>query len=188
MLEANIPSHNSRGWLLHFDGSLAVSKTVGSFGWDDTPSVVPASMVPSYAGSSSYLLMSKYNNYYGSGTGDGKNRIAILDPNASQPETIVSTVQVMRELLTILGPTPDPSYSAGVTEWCINTAAVDPLTRSVLANSEDGYLYRWDLVTNQFTERIRLNSGQAESYTPTAIGPDGKVYAINNAVLFSVGR
>lgn len=188
VLEANAPSHNFRGWLLHFDATLAVSKTVGSFGWDDTASVVPASMVPSYTGSSTYLLMSKYNNYYGAGSGDGKNRIAILDPNASQPETMVATVPVMRELLTILGPTPDPNYSAGVTEWCINTAAVDPLTRSVLANSEDGFLYRWDLVTNQFTERIRLNSGQAESYTPTAIGPDGKVYAINNAVLFSVGR
>ena len=66
--------------------------------------------------------------------------------------------------------------------------AVDPLTRSVLVNSEDGVLYRWDLPSNGFTERITLNSGLAESYTPTAIGPDGVVYAINNAVLFAVGR
>jgi hypothetical protein len=28
----------------------------------------------------------------------------------------------------------------------------------------------------------------AESYTPTAIGADGAVYAVNNAVLFSVAR
>jgi hypothetical protein len=58
----------------------------------------------------------------------------------------------------------------------------------VLVNSEDGLLYRWDLPTNQFTERIRLDSGTAESYMPTAIGPDGAVYSINNAVLFAVGR
>ncbi|MEN9866684.1 MAG: hypothetical protein RL748_2274, partial [Pseudomonadota bacterium] len=77
-------NHNSRGWLLHFDASLAVSKTPGSFGWDDTPSIVPASMVPSYSGTSSYLLLSKYNNYFGSGKGDGKNRMAILDPNGQQ--------------------------------------------------------------------------------------------------------
>ena len=75
-----------------------------------------------------------------------------------------------------------------VREWCINTAAVDPVTKSILANSEDGYLYRWDLTTNTFTQRIQLTSGIAESYTPTAIGADGAVYAINNAVLFSIGR
>ena len=62
------------------------------------------------------------------------------------------------------------------------------VTRSILANSEDGYLYRWDLAGNRFSERIQLTSGLAESYTPTAIGPDGAVYAINNAVLFSLGR
>lgn len=187
VLESNAPGHNFRGWLLHFDATLASTKTAGSFGWDDTASIVPVSMVPSYTGTSPYLLMTKYNNYGGAGWGDGKNRIAILDPNTSQTDAI-STIPVMKEILTILGPTPDPGFTGGVTEWCINTAAVDPATRSVLANSEDGFLYRWDLVTNQFSERIRLNSGQAESYTPTAIGPDGKVYAINNAVLFSIGR
>ena len=144
-------------------------------------------MVPSYAGPSAYLLMTKYNNYGGSGSGDGKNRVAILDPNVSQPDSIAN-VPVMREVMTILGTTPDPDYPNGVKEWCINTAAVDPLTRSVLANSEDGYLYRWDLTTNTFSERIKLNNGFAESYTPTAIGPDGKVYAVNNAALFAVGR
>ncbi len=187
VLEANAPAHNFRGWLLHFDSTLTQTKVPGSFGWDDTASIVPASMVPSYSGPASYLLMTKYNNYGGAGTGNGANRIAILDPAQSQVDTI-SGNQVMKEIFTILGPTPDPEFPGGVKEWCINTAAVDPLTRSVLVNSEDGYLYRWDLVTNQFSERIQLNSGIGEAYTPTAIGPDGAVYAINNAVLFSVGR
>jgi hypothetical protein len=187
VLEANAPSHNFTGWLLHFDAALTQTKTPGAFGWDDTPSIVPRAMVPQYTGTSSYLLMTKYNNYGGVGTGDGKNRIAILDPNQTQPDAITRT-PVMKEILTQLGPTPDPGYPGGVKEWCINTAAVDPLTRSVLVNSEDGFLYRWDLPTNQFTERIRLDNGTAESYTPTAIGPDGIVYSINNAVLFAVGR
>lgn len=187
VLEASAPSHNFTGWMLHFDATLTRTKTPGAFGWDNTPSVVPRAMVPAYAGTSSYLLMTKYNNYGGAGTGDGKNRIAILDPNQTQADAVTGTA-VMKEILTMLGPTPDPGYPGGVKEWCINTAAVDPLTRSVLVNSEDGFLYRWDLSVNQFTERIRLNSGTAESYTPTAIGPDGAVYSINNAVLFSVGR
>ena len=187
VLESNPPAHNFRGWLLHFDAALSRTKIPGSFGWDDTPSIVPAAMIPTYTGGSAYLLMSKYNNYGGVGSGDGKNRIAILDPNQSQVDSI-SGNPVMKEILTILGPTPDPGFPGGVTEWCINTAAVDPITRSVLANSEDGYLYRWDLASNRLSERIQLTSGIAESYTPTAIGPDGSVYAINNAVLFSVGR
>ncbi len=186
VLEASPPSHNFTGWMLHFDATLTQIKTPGAFGWDNTASVVPRAMVPTYAGSSGYLLMTKYNNYGGAGTGDGKNRIAILDPNQTQPDAITS-VPVMKEILTMLSPTPDPEYPGGVKEWCINTAAVDPLTRSVLVNNEDGYLYRWDLSVNSFTERIRLNSGTAQSYTPTAIGPDGVVYSINNAVLFAVG-
>ncbi len=187
VLESNPPAHNYRGWLLHFDAALTLTKTPGSFGWDDTASIVPATMVPSYAGSSPYLVMSKYNNYEGVGTGDGQNRVAILDPSDSQTDAI-SGSPVMKEVLSRLGPTADPDYPGGVKEWCINVAAVDPATRSVLVNSEDGYLYRWDTATNLFTQMVQLNSGLSESYTPTAIGPDGVVYAINNAVLFAVGR
>jgi hypothetical protein len=187
VLESNTPSHNFRGWLLHFDRTLTVQKTPASFGWDDTPSIVPVSMIPSYTGPSAYLLAIKYNNYGGVGTGDGKNRMAIVDPNQTQSDGI-SAIPVMMEILTILGPTSDPAYAGGVKEWCINTAAVDPVTRSIMVNSEDGILYRWHLPSNTFTEQVVLTSGYAESYTPTAIGPDGAVYAINNAVLFSLGR
>ena len=73
-------------------------------------------------------------------------------------------------------------------EWCINSAAVDPFTKSVLANNEDGKLYRWNLTSNTFPEIITLTSGIGEAYTPTLIGVDGIVYAINNARLFAIGR
>jgi hypothetical protein len=188
VLESTYAQHNARGWLLHFDASLALVKTPGSFGWDDTPSIVPASMVPSYRGSSAYLITTKYNNYGRAGSGDSQNKIAVLDPNASQPDMIAADVPVMKEVLTILGPTPDPRYPQGVVEWCINTAAVDPATKSIIVNSEDGYLYRWDLATNTLSQKIQLTSGLGESYTPTAIGVDGTVYAINNAILFAVGK
>lgn len=175
------PLRTSKGWMLHFDPGLTTLKSVGAFGWDSTASVVPSSMVPSYHGSSSYLIMTKYNDYAGFGGGTGQNKLAILDPNATQPGP--GTTTVMKEVLTILGPTPDGS---GVREWCINTAAVDPATFSVLANSEDGRLYRWDLRTNTFTEALTLTDGIGEAYTPTLVGPDGTVYAINNATLFAV--
>jgi len=187
VLESSFGSHNGRGWLLHFDATLAPAAVPGSFGWDNTPSIVPASMVPSYHGASSYLLLTKYNNYAGIGSGDGANRVAVIDPRASQVDPI-SGQPIMKEVLTLLGATFESGASGPVKEWCINTAAVDPLTKSILVNSEDGFLYRWDMLTNRATQRIRLTSGIGESYTPTAVGADGAVYAVNNAVLFSIAR
>jgi hypothetical protein len=186
VLEAPDQSHNFRGWLLHFDATLAFARTPGSFGWDNTPSIVPSAMVPLYTGTSSYLLLTKYNNY--AGLGDGRNRVAILDPHQTQPDPIRPQVAVMREVITQIGPTPDPAFAGGVKEWCVNTAAVDPATSSVLINSEDGVLYRWHLPSNQFTEQVVLNAGRFQSYTPTVLGPDGRIYSINNATLHSVGQ
>jgi hypothetical protein len=183
VLESTFGQHNGRGWLLHFDSTLATTLIPGGFGWDDTASIVPASLVTSYTGSSSYLVMTKYNNYFGAGA--GLNRIAVLDPKASETDPI-SSKPIMNEAITILGPTPDGE--GGVAEWCINTAAVDPATSSILVNSEDGILYRWSLATNSFTQRLRLSNGLGQAYTPTAIGADGAVYSVNDSVLFSVGK
>jgi hypothetical protein len=188
VLENHIPDHHDRGWLLHFSADLSQSKIPGSFGWDDTATVVPSSMVPSYHGPSDYLLMTKYNNYAGDG-GDGHNAIAIIDPNTPMADHIRPNVMVMNEVLTHLGVTPDPDFPdkpGAVREWCINSAAVDPYTDSVLANSEDGHLYRWDLSTNTFTESMSLHTEIGEAYTPTVIGTNGAVYAINGATLYAL--
>jgi len=187
----NPPSNNGRGWLLHFSGDLSQTKTPGAFGWDDTPSVVPSSMVPSYHGTSTYLLMVKYNNYAGAGSGNGLNKIAILDPNDETETDPVTGTTVMNPVLSILGQTPDPDYDqtypGAVDEWCINSAVVDPATDSILAGNEDGKLYRWNLTSDSITQVMTLTTGIGEAYTPTLIGPDGVVYAINNATLFAVG-
>ena len=190
VLENPFPANHDRGWLLHFDSTLTHLKTPGAFGWDDTASLVPASLVASYHGNSPYLLMTKYNNYSEIG-GNGINKIAILDPQNSETDPI-SGASVMNEVITIAGPTPDPEFTNSlpnaVREWCINSAAVDPFTKSVLANNEDGKMYRWNLTSNTLSEAITLTSGVGEAYTPTLIGVDGTVYAINNAILFAIGH
>jgi hypothetical protein len=191
VLENPFPSHNDRGWLLHFNRDLSKTKIPGSFGWDDTATIVPASLVSRYHGTSTYLLMTKYNNYAGITTGDGHNRLAILDPNATENDPVISTTSVMNEVMTVLGVTADPNFPnfpGAVREWCINTAAVDPFTKSILANSEDGNLYRWNLTSNSLSQAIKLSSGASEAYTPTAIGSDGTAYAINFAVLNAIGH
>jgi hypothetical protein len=185
VLENPSGENHYRGWLLHFDSTLSQSKIPGAFGWDDTASMVPSFMAQSYTGTSPYLLMTKYNDYAGAG-GTGENRIAILDPGAAETYSITGS-KVMNEVLTILGPTP-ATGEAGVKEWCINSAAVDPATNSVFAGSEDGKLYRWNLANNTFSQSIVLTPGLGEAYTPTTIGPDGTVYAINNATLFAIGH
>jgi hypothetical protein len=187
VLENPFASNNDRGWLLHFSGDLQTKKAPGAFGWDDTPSVVPTSMIPGYSGPSTYFIMSKYNNYAGYGTGNGLNKIAVLDPNVSMTDPI-SGITVMNEVRTILGPTPDPEHPGGVREWCINSAVVDPATDSILANSEDGKLYRWCVDENVLMDATTLTPGIGEAYTPTIIGADGTVYAINNGTLFAVGQ
>jgi hypothetical protein len=194
VLENPFPANHDRGWMLSFSSNLSTTNTPGSFGWDDTASVVPASMVPSYHGSSTYLLMTKYNNYAGAGispnVGDGVNKLAILDPNSTMIDPITGAT-VMKEVETIAGVTPDADkvadgYPNAVDEWCIDSAVVDPATDSVIAGSEDGKLYRWDLATNTFTEMVTLTPGLGEAYTPTMIAADGSVLAINNATLFDI--
>jgi hypothetical protein len=181
-------SHNDRGWMLHFDSTLATEKTPGSFGWDNTASVVPSGAVPSYTGASSYLIVTKYNNYVGIGTGNGANQVAVLDPNASQQDEYSSVpVNVMEEVITVTGVTPNGAPPS-VREWCINTIAVDPITMAAIINSEDGTIYRWDFTSNSLLQRLVLTPGRSEAYTPTLIGPDGTAYAINDKILFAVGQ
>jgi hypothetical protein len=190
VLESGIYSNNARGWMLHFDSTLNTLKTPGAFGWDDSPSIVPANAVPSYSGTSSYLILTKYNNYAGAGTGNGLNKVAVLDPNATETDPVTGTT-VMNEVLTVLGPTPDPdndtNYPGAVREWCINSAAIDPVNKCAVVNSEDGHVYRWDFTTNTLSASLKLTDPTGEAYTSTVIGPDGSVYAINNATLFCCG-
>jgi hypothetical protein len=193
VLENPFPDHDGRGWMLHFNGALTKLKTPGSFGWDDTASIVPASAIPGEgrAKSGAYYIMTKYNNYAGLGPfGDGKNKIAILDPTKTQNDDYSETpVKVMKEVETILGPTPYPGGQPGsVYEWCVNTSVVDAAGGAVFAGSEDGHLYRWDLANNTLNQSVFLNAPLDEAYTPTLIGPDGTVYAINDAQLYAVGQ
>lgn len=188
VLENPFPYNHDRGWMLHYNWNLKVQKTTGAFGWDDTASVVPSKSVPSYIGPSPYLILTKYNNYAGVG-GDGHNKVAILDPNGTQVDSITG-VTVMKEVLTVLGVTPDPEFSGvpgAVREWCINSAVIDPFNKAAIVNSEDGSCYRWNFVTNTLDQTLVLTPGIGEAYTPTLIGPNGAAFAINNAKLFSMG-
>ena len=187
------PGNGSRGFLMRYSGDLTIQKTPGGFGWDYTAAIVPASMVPSYQGPSSYLIFSKYNNYAFE-DGDGVNRIALLDPNATQidPHPTADNLVEMREVLTVAGPTPDENalsieFPYAVREWCINTAAVNPATNSIYLPSEDGHIYSWNLATNSLSQGVQLNEGIGQPYVPTVVGPNGVIYTLNGGTFFALG-
>ncbi len=194
--------NGSRGSLLHFVGNLQTEYIPGAFGWDDTASVIPTSMVPSYTGSSPYLILSKYNNYAnaetGSSGGNGVNEIAVLDPYASQPDPNNDPtpggqpMPVMKQILTMASPSPDIDNINGgdpdaVREWCTNGTAVDPAIDSIFVNNEDGYTYEWNLGTNTITHTVEVSKGYGVPYTPTAISPNGEVFSDNGGMLFALG-
>ncbi|HYV30482.1 MAG TPA: Ig-like domain-containing protein, partial [Candidatus Binatia bacterium] len=79
------------------------------------------------------------------------------------------------------------TYPFAVREWCINTAAVNPATRSVFAPCEDGRIYRWDLAANSVTETFALGPGVGKPYVPTVVGPEGAIYTLNGGKLFALG-
>ena len=90
--------------------------------------------------------------------------------------------------MTKLNPTQVPGSPAGVVyEWCINSAVVDAKGHAVIANAEDGHTYRWNLKDGSLRD-VSLNIPIAEAYTPTVIGPDGTIYAINDAILYALGK
>ena len=188
----------SHGWMVQYDANLNANDSkgnrwpTGAFGWDDTATVVPASIVPSYTGKASYLILTKYNNYDMGGDpgADGSNKIAVLDPTSNDKTTDrQSGIPVMNEVITVLGVTKtgDSAHPNAVNEWCINSAAIDVNHKSAIINSEDGHMYRWSFVTNSLTEGLSLAPATGEAYTETAIGPDGQLYVINNTILFAIG-
>jgi len=189
VLEDPLSSNHYRGWLLHFNKTLSQAKLPGAFGWDDTPSIVPASLVPGYDGPSSYLLLTKYNNYAQAG-GGGANKVALLDPDVSEVDSVTGAL-VMNEVLTQLGPTPDPGFPntpGAVREWCVNTVAIDPFTKCAVVHNEDGNVYRWDFASNSLTQTLNVSTGLGSAYTPSVIGVDGTAYVIANATLFALGQ
>jgi hypothetical protein len=188
-------NNGSRGFMLQFSSDLATQFAPGGFGWDTTPSVVPTSMVPQYTGTSPYLLFSKYNNYYtgAGGDGDGSNMIAVLDPNDTEVDFHSSSngLLIMKRVLFKVSPTHDPgqpNVPTAMTEWCINHAAVDPATQSVIVNNADGKYYRWHLPTNTLTQSVVLTGGYIQPYTMTVIAMDGTMFGMVDSTLFSLGK
>ena len=188
------PQDSQRGFLLHFSADLSLEKVPGAPGRDFTPAIVPATMVPSYKGSSSYLIFSRYNDSPGEDGGRGVNRIVLLDPNSTQldPHPSARSLPEMREVLSAGSVTPDTyrvaaGFPLAVSEWSAGTAAVNPATSAIYVSNADGHIYRWDPSANSLSQSVPLATGHGDAYASLAIGPDGAIYTINAGSLFAAG-
>ena len=141
-----LSSHDIRGWLPHYNSNLTREKIPGSFGGTRLCPWCPLSAVPSYHGSSPYLLVSKYDNYIFGRAGKRSQRSCRAGSGVSQKDPLLQG-QDHEVQTSILSPDQSPGRPPARYEWCMNSAVVDTADDSVFVNSEDGILYRWDLAT-----------------------------------------
>jgi hypothetical protein len=168
----------ARGHLIKLDrhGQLAASYT---FGWDSTPAV--------YEHDHTYSLVIKDNHYLSGGPFLISQLSRELEIEWSfQNTTTQACVRQPDGTLTCSDHTADGETHENGFEWCVNAPAVDR-SGTVYANSEDGYVYQIKqggmLATQTF-----LNQALGAAYTPVALDPKGRVYALNNGELTVFGR
>ena len=184
----------SQGHLMKFDfhGNFLIAF---GFGWDSTPAI--------YVHDHTYSIVIKNNHYGDEGSYCNDNTICPPDRTSNNPASpeqyFVSQLNPHLALEWSYQNTntesctrnPDNSvtcvsdHPSGF-EWCVNAPVVD-LAGIVYGNSEDGNLY----AINQggtLKQLIFQQLAIGAAYTPTSIGPDGKIYSQNAGHLFVVGK
>ncbi|HEX9161280.1 MAG TPA: hypothetical protein VF980_06195 [Thermoanaerobaculia bacterium] len=163
------------------------------FGWDLTPAI--------YRHDGTYSILLKENHYPVGSYCDGsqcpadRNKNTPNDPEAYYitqldasltPEwrfQSANTLSCSRDSNGVEQCSDDGRHPRGF-EWCVNAVAVD--ARGVAyADSEDGNVYAI-AQGGTLDSSIFLNLAVGAAYTPTSIGPDGRIYTQNNGSLFVI--
>jgi hypothetical protein len=168
----------SRGHLLKLDdhGQFAGSY---SFGWDSTPAV--------HEHDGTYSIVIKDNHYDTAGPFYITQLSSDLQVEWQfQNSSTQACVRQPDGTLQCSDTTADGEPHPNGFEWCVNAPAVDS-QGNVFANAEDGFVYRIGqggvLKTQTF-----LNQALGAAYTPIALDPGGRVYALNNGELTVLGH
>ena len=169
----------TRGHMFRFDAN-GNFKGAYHFGWDSTPAI--------YHHDGTYSIIIKDNHYdagnYCEPVGDPISDAVCVDAPKG-PYYITQLDPDMNIEWQFKNTSTDATHNNGF-EWCINAPAVDQIG-NVYANSEDGNLY---VIRQGGTSiaNIFLNQAIGAAYTPLSLGPDGKIYTLNDGILFAVGK
>jgi outer membrane protein assembly factor BamB len=171
--------NGDRGHLLKFNSS-GEFLTAYDFGWDITPAVHPHD--------GTYSIVIKDNHYGGKEYGGLYCHFLnnkICQPLTPGPFDITQLDADLKPEWKFKSTTTDRKNPYGF-EWCVNAPAIDA-NGTVYVNSEDGYAYVLDQ-GGHLVSRLFLQLAVGAAYTPIALGPDGRIYAQNNGVLFVLGQ
>jgi hypothetical protein len=167
-----------QGHLMHFDSSGNYLGAYNMFGWDTTPAI--------YSHDGTWSVVEKENHYGGVGSYCNDSFWCPSDRSqAPVPEGYFITQldknldQVPEWQFQNTNITPSNPYGY---EWCVNAPVVDA-HGTVYANSEDGRLYavpQGGASSDYVFQQLAIGA----AYTPTSLGPDGRIYTQNDGHLF----
>ncbi len=126
-------------------------------------------------GASTYLLAQKYNNYR-----RRRHRRRAQPARGARPEGEPGRPGRAGRAGHARGdddPRADPATAITTTRGASGASTRWPPIRlrgSILANNEDGMLYRWDLATNTLSQNVQLTTGLGQAYTPTLVAPTAR--------------
>ncbi len=169
-------ANTGNGWLMHFSADLKVKGTQAQVMATETPSIVPASMVPAYHGRSTYLVAApRYTTGAENPTGLDTQRLSLFDPAHSLKRTgaefLLPAVQYGVDNQN------NPQYTYG---FVSSPVTVDPSSGAIYLVNAAEDLMRWS-VSNVLNITAPVSLGdqfEGEGGSPVVIGPDGEVYAV----------
>jgi outer membrane protein assembly factor BamB len=177
-------AHNSfRGHLMKFSAAGEYLSAY-DFGWDTTPAI--------FAHDHTYSIVLK-NNHYGARSYCGVDPFCLRDDERFELVSLTAGLQTEWHFVStnnlacerLENGTRNCVARPNGFEWCVNMVAMDR-DGVMFANSEDGSLYAIDRTGKQVGS-IFLKVATGASYTPLAIGADGRIYTQNAGTLFVVG-
>jgi outer membrane protein assembly factor BamB len=146
------------------------------YGWDSTSAAFPHD--------GTYSILIKQNNYPVGLYCQFQNNI-YCTPLPPGPYDIARISADLKPEWKFKNTTIDKTHPNGY-EWCVNAGAFD-VDGNVYVNSEDGNLYALNR-DGSLKQKMFLKEALGAAYTPVSLGPDGKIYAQNDGLLFVLGK
>ena len=167
----------AQGHLMHFAPDGSYLGAYNNFGWDTTSAI--------YSHNGTWSVVEKENHYGGVGSYCNDNYWCPPDRSLAPVKEGYFISQLDPTLMNVEWQFQNTNFNQSNPngyEWCVNAPLVDA-NGTVYANSEDGRLYaipQGGAASTYVFQQLAIGA----AYTPTSIGPDGRIYTQNDGHLF----